>query len=74
MVYYCVLMHGPYGDSETVSVSACACVCVCVFVVKLSASTVGVSDAQLASTGDVAQCTQCTFSSCGYLVLSGFGI
>lgn len=32
-----------------------------VFVVKLLASTVGVSDAQLASTGDVAQSTRCTF-------------
>lgn len=31
--------------------------CVCVFVVKLSASTVRVSDARLASTGDVAQST-----------------
>lgn len=61
MVYYCVLMHGRYGES----VSG-VCVCVCVF--KLSASTVGVSDAQLASTGDVAQCTRCTFSSSGYLV------
>lgn len=48
--------------------------CVRARVVKLWTSTVRVSDAQLASTGDVAQCTRCTFSSSGYLVLSGFSI
>lgn len=46
----------PVWESETVSVRYD---CVCLW--SNSASTVGVSDAQLASTGDVAQCTQCTF-------------
>lgn len=55
MVYYCVLMHGPYGE---------VCVLVCgmtVCVVKLSTRTVRVSVTRLASTGDVTQCTRCTF-------------
>lgn len=55
MVYYCVLMHGRMGNVWVLVCGMTVCV------VKLSTSTVGVSDAQLASTGDVAQCTQCTF-------------
>lgn len=45
-----------------------------VFAVKCSTSTVRVSDAPLASTGDVCTMHSMYLSSCGYLVFSGFGI
>lgn len=44
------------------------------FTVKRSTSTVRVSDAPLASTGDVRTMHSMYLSSCGYLVFSGFGI
>lgn len=61
-IYGVLLCADAWPLWERVSVDVqCERVRACVFVVKLSASTVGVSNVQLASTGDVAQSTRCTF-------------
>lgn len=58
MVYYYVLMHGPYGKVCVSVWYDCACLCACEQTLSLRCGSCWCS-ARL--TGDVAHCTHCTF-------------